>query len=49
MATETWILDPQCTTESETLIEVCIIYIYYIILHICTTHQSVSKMSAKHR
>ena len=52
IATETWILDPQCTTESETLIEVCIIYhiyIYYIILHICTTHQSISKMSAKHR
>jgi len=37
IATETWILDPQCTTESETLIEVCIIYhIYIYILHYIT-------------
>ena len=34
IATETWILDPQCMTESQTLIEVCIIYIY--ILHYIT-------------
>ena len=34
MATETWILDPQCTTESETLIEVCIIYIYITLYYI---------------
>lgn len=31
IATETWILDPQCTTESESLIEVCIIYIHIYI------------------
>ena len=34
IATETWILDPQCMTESQTLIEVCIIYIYITLYYI---------------